>query len=155
MQSRIDRTAPKRESDAYKSDPCRSNTDWRFAGALLSASAAIGSLDGVFDADQRSALVPCFAAISISCRKSGTKWPLTLMHFPDMAPSIRCSGAKNAHLAPAVGWFQEERQQMFSITARILVISILSKASMAFKVSETVDGAAQKAILSKPSLINC
>jgi hypothetical protein len=33
-----------------------------------------------------------------------------------MAPSIRCSGAKSAHLAPAVGWFQEERQQMFSIT---------------------------------------
>jgi hypothetical protein len=38
------------------------------------------------------------------------------MHFPDMAPSIPCSGAKNAYLAPAAGWFQEEWQQRFSIT---------------------------------------
>jgi hypothetical protein len=37
--------------------------------------------------------VPYFAAISISCRKSGTNWSLTLVHFPDMAPSIPCSGA--------------------------------------------------------------
>src|SRR2546423_11222552 len=43
--------------------------------------AAIESLVG-FDADQRSAIVPCFAAISISCRKSGTKWSLTLMQLP-------------------------------------------------------------------------
>ena len=26
--------------------------------------------------------MPCFAAISISCRKSGTKWSLTLMQLP-------------------------------------------------------------------------
>jgi hypothetical protein len=33
-----------------------------------------------------------------------------------MAPSIPCSGAKNVHLAPAVGWFQEGWQQTLSIT---------------------------------------
>jgi hypothetical protein len=33
-----------------------------------------------------------------------------------MAPSIPCSGAKNAYLAPAAGGFQEEWQQTFSIT---------------------------------------
>jgi hypothetical protein len=71
-----------------------------------------------------------------------------------MAPSIRCSGAKSAHLAPAAGWFQEERQQMFSITCADFG-DIDTKASRAFKVSETVDGAAQKAILSNPSLIHC
>jgi hypothetical protein len=131
MQSRIDRTPPKRESDAYKSDPCRSNTDWRFAGALLSASAAIGSLDGVFDADQRSAVVPCFAAISISCRKSGTNWPLTLTHFPDMAPSIRCSGAMEHLSCSGRRLVSRGVAGGFRLPARILVISILSKASIA------------------------
>jgi hypothetical protein len=56
------------------------------------------------------------------------------MHFPDMAPSIPCSGAKNAYLAPAAGWFQEERQQMFSITCADFGDIDMSKASRAFKV---------------------
>src|SRR6266851_7670387 len=44
IQSRVDYARTKRESVAYKSDPCRSSTCWRFAGALLSAFAAMKSL---------------------------------------------------------------------------------------------------------------
>ncbi|HEY1437886.1 MAG TPA: hypothetical protein VGG82_10350 [Casimicrobiaceae bacterium] len=70
----------------------------------------------VLDADQRSAVVPCFAAISSSCRKSGTNWPLTLMQFPRYGAFEPVFRAKNVYLAPAVGWFQEEWQQKLSIT---------------------------------------
>jgi len=45
-----------------------------------------------------------------------------------MAPSIRCSRAKNVYLAPAVCWFQEERGRRYRLSARILVVSLLSKA---------------------------
>ena len=90
-------------------------------------------VDRRFDADQRSAVVPCFA-ISVSCRESGTKWFLTLIHFPDMAPSIAHLPAKNGYIAPAFRWLQaiaRARPYRFAHGRSGAVISILPRALIA------------------------